>query len=99
MLEFLAMTEATPKPLQLSLFPNRIRMTQSIVEANRHQFYLLHTLPTLFGDCVLLRECGRIGSPGRVRRDRHQTENEAIIALTKIAQKKHRRGYALQDVQ
>jgi predicted DNA-binding WGR domain protein len=87
------------KPLQLSLFPNQIRLTQSIPDANRHRFYLLRTLPTLFGEWMLLREWGRIGSPGRVRRDRHETEGEAISALTKLAQQKHRRGYALQEMQ
>ena len=93
------MHASTSKPLQLSLFPNHIRMTHSIPAANRHRFYLLRTLPTLFGDCVLLREWGRIGSPGRVRRDRHRTEGDAINALTRLARQKHRRGYALQDMQ
>lgn len=93
------MAASTSKPLQLSLFPNQIRLTHSIPAANQHRFYLLRTLPTLFGDCVLLRESGRIGSPGRVRCDRHRTEGEAINALTKLVQHKHRRGYALQDMQ
>ena len=92
------MTASTSRPLQLNLFPNHVRLTHSIPDANRHRFYLLRTLPTLFGDWVLLREWGQIGSPGRVRRDRHRNEGEAITALAKLARQKHRRGYALQEM-
>ena len=92
------MIASTSKPLQLNLFPNHIRLTHSTPDANRHRFYLMRTLPTLFGEWVLLREWGRIGSPGRVHRDRHQTEGEAVSALAKLAQQKHRRGYALQEM-
>jgi predicted DNA-binding WGR domain protein len=92
-------TARTSKPLQLSLLPNHVRLIRSIPDANRHRFYLLRTLPTLFGDRVLLREWGRIGSPGRVRRDRHPSEGEAVTALAKLARQKHRRGYALQEMQ
>jgi predicted DNA-binding WGR domain protein len=56
------MTASASKPLQLSLFPNHVRRTHSIPDANRHRFYLLRTLPTLFGECVLLREWGRIAA-------------------------------------
>ena len=73
-------------------------MTQSNPFAHRNRYYLMRTLPTLFDEWVLLREWGRIGSPGRVRRDRHRTESEAVIALTKLAKQKHRRGYALQEM-
>lgn len=87
------MITSKSKPLQLSLFPNQVRLTHSIPDANRHRFYLLRTLPTLFG------EWGRIGSPGRVRRDCHMTESDAVSALAKLAKQKHRRGYALQEIQ
>ena len=90
------MTASTSTPLQLSLFPDHVRLTHSIPDANQHRFYLLRTLPTLFGEWVLLREWGRIGSPGRVRHDRHPTEGEAISALITLARQKRRRGYALQ---
>jgi predicted DNA-binding WGR domain protein len=92
-------TASRSKPLQLSLFPNQVRLTHSIPDANQHRFYLLRTLPTLFGEWVLLREWGRIGSPGRVRRDCHMTESDAVSALAKLAKQKHRRGYALQEMQ
>ena len=79
------MTASASKPLQLKLFPNHVRLTHSIPDANRHRFYVLRTLPTLFGEWVLLREWGRIGSPGRVRRDCHTTESDAISAMAKLA--------------
>jgi predicted DNA-binding WGR domain protein len=82
--------------LQLDLFPKQVRLTHSISDANRHRFYLLRTLPTLFGEWVLLREWGRIGSPGRVRHDNHRSEGEAISALVKLAHRKFRRGYAFR---
>jgi len=93
-----AVTVSSSKPLQLSLFPSHVRLTHSIPDTNRHRFYLLRTLPTLFGEWVLLREWGRIGSPGRVRRDRHETESDAASALAKLAKQKYRRGYALQEM-
>lgn len=92
------MTIPDSKPKQLSLFPNQARLTQSIPLANQHRYYLMRTLPTLFGDWVLIREWGRVGSPGRVRRDRHCSESDATIALTKLAKQKHRRGYTLQEM-
>jgi predicted DNA-binding WGR domain protein len=52
----------------------------------------------LFGDWVLLREWGRIGSPGRVRRDHCPSEDEAAAALANVARQEHRRGYALREM-
>lgn len=55
------------------------------------------TLPNLFGEWVLLREWGRIGSPGRVRLDVHPSEGDAINALTALARQKRQRSYAVQQ--
>lgn len=62
---------------------------------DRHmsRFYALHLAPTLFGGCDLVREWGRIGSPGTLRRDAFETEAEATLALQAIEQKKRRKGY------
>lgn len=73
-------------------------MTQAISYAKQNPYYLMRTLPTLFGEWVLLPEWGRIGSPGRVRRDRRCTESEAVSALTKLACRKCRRGFALEQM-
>jgi len=36
---------------------------------NKHRSYHLFVLPTLFDDWSLVREWGRIGSPGTVKKD------------------------------
>ena len=58
------------------------------------RFYDLHLAPTLFGGCDLVREWGRIGSPGTLRRDPYDTTQDAAEALQRLAQQKRRRGYA-----
>ena len=58
------------------------------------RFYGLHLAPTLFGGCDLVREWGRIGSPGTLCRDPFETEDDATEALRAIEEKKRRRGYA-----
>ena len=78
---------------QLSLFPDRCRLIKVVPEENKRRFYALRTLPTLFGDCALQREWGRIGSGGRLRHDFFRNEGEALNALAKLAQTKVRRGY------
>ncbi len=88
-----------PSPLQLALFPTRVRLTHHILDANQHRFYLLQTLSTLLGDWVFLRGWGRIGSPGRVRRDRHGTEDQAMSALIKLAFCKCQQGYVFEQMQ
>ena len=92
------MSSSRPSPLQLTLFPEHVRLTHHIPDANRHRFYLLRTLPTLFGDWIVLREWGQIGLPGRVRRDRHETENDALSTLIKLACRKRRRGYGFEQM-
>ena len=92
------MSSSRSSSLQLTLFPEQVRLTHQIPDANRHRFYLLRTLPTLFGDWILLREWGRIGSPGRVRCDLHETEDEAMSALIKLAHRKYRRGYVFEQM-
>ena len=49
--------------------------------------------PDLFGGCTLVREWGRIGQPGRLRRDLHDSEDQAAAALEEIERAKTRRGY------
>ncbi len=51
------------------MFPDQVRLTKVVPDENQHRFYLMRTLPDLFGSCGLLREWGRMGSPGRVRLD------------------------------
>jgi predicted DNA-binding WGR domain protein len=57
------------------------------------RFYRLHVVRDLFGGVALLREWGRIGSPGRVRLDPHADEGAALAAAKRLLRAKLRRGY------
>lgn len=81
------------EPFQLPLFPDRAYLHKVVPEDNQWRFYALTAMPTLFGEWALMREWGRLGSPGTVRTDIHADEGSAITALSEIAQNKRRRGY------
>ena len=49
--------------------------------------------PDLFGGASLIREWGRIGSPGTVRVDWYDTEADAKDARFDIQMQKAKRGY------
>lgn len=63
-------------------------------KANALRFYVLDVQPDLFGGWSLVKEWGRIGSPGRVCLAYYPDESAAIAALGKQRQAKERRGYA-----
>ena len=58
-----------------------------------HRFYQMHVTPGLFDEWSLIREWGRIGSPGTIRKDWFETEEEAITAGQKIIDSKQKKGY------
>lgn len=60
---------------------------------NMARFYALSLENSLFGDILLVRRWGRIGTHGRVRFDWFDSSAEAAIELTRIATVKARRGY------
>ena len=60
---------------------------------NMARFYNLAIEPTLFGGSSLVREWGRMGTSGRRRIDLYEQAIEAEAARSKLAHKKHRRGY------
>jgi len=53
-------------------------------DKNLHRFYQLFITPGIFGDWSLVKEWGRAGSPGTVRKDWFDTEMEAQIAGQKL---------------
>jgi predicted DNA-binding WGR domain protein len=61
------------------------------------RFYEIHLAPTLFGDWTVVREWGRIGSPGRVRVDWYSTEEGAHTAGLRLRHQKVRSGYRPSD--
>jgi predicted DNA-binding WGR domain protein len=68
-------------------------ITRRDPERRMARFYAMHVQGTLFGAWSLIREWGRIGSPGRVRADPHAAIDEAEAAAERIAATKRRKGY------
>lgn len=62
-------------------------------EQRQARFYALRVAPTLFGAWSLVREWGRIGSPGTVRETWFDTLEEAEAALERLEAQKRKRGY------
>lgn len=60
---------------------------------NMARFYVLSVEPTLFGNSALVREWGRIGSPGRRHSEFFDQVAEACVALDTWLARKRRRGY------
>ena len=60
---------------------------------NKHRFYQLFVTPGLFDDWSLIKEWGRVGSPGTVRKEWFDTEELAKAACEKIFKAKCKRGY------
>ncbi len=70
-----------------------LRLERRDTERPMARFYALHIAPTLFGGWDLIREWGRIGSPGTLRIDPFETREESERAFLRIAQQKRKRGY------
>jgi predicted DNA-binding WGR domain protein len=62
------------------------------------RFYALSVQPTLFGEWTVVREWGRIGSPGQVRTSLFPTAEMADGAMQKTLRHKERRGYVTYKV-
>ena len=60
---------------------------------NMARFYALSLENSLFGDILLVRRWGRIGTHGRVRFDWFDNPADAADELARIATVKARRGY------
>jgi predicted DNA-binding WGR domain protein len=59
----------------------------------KHRFYSLQTTPTLFGEWSLVREWGRIGSPGTVRVESFASEAQARDEEQRTVRLRIRHGY------
>ena len=62
-------------------------------EKNMARFYALEVERDLFGQHVLVRRWGRIGTVGKIRLDEHTGEGEAIASLQRLQAAKRRKGY------
>lgn len=61
---------------------------------NMARFYTMSLQPTLFGECSVVREWGRIGRGGQVKATPYPTPEAARAAFDKLAATKIRKGYA-----
>jgi predicted DNA-binding WGR domain protein len=61
---------------------------------NMHRYYAMTISPGIFGDCSLVRQWGRIGQPGVVRKDWYPSPEAAVIAGSLIEASKIKKGYS-----
>jgi predicted DNA-binding WGR domain protein len=62
---------------------------------NKHRFYMVHVAQNLFSEWSVIREWGRIGSPGRLRCDTFKSESQAREAERRSLRLRERHGYQL----
>jgi predicted DNA-binding WGR domain protein len=72
---------------------SRTYLKHEVPEKNRHRFYYTTVMLGLFGEWALVREWGRIGSAGTVRKIWFATEEEALAAEQKLCEAKRKKGY------
>ena len=70
-----------------------LRLERRDRERRMARFYAMHLAPTLFGGWDLVREWGRIGSPGTLRIDPFETLKESERVLRRLEKQKPKRGY------
>lgn len=75
---------------------NSIYMERHDAKNNMHRFYQMLVTPGLFDDWSLVKEWGRVGSPGTVRKEWFTTEQEAGIASQQLYSRKIKKGYRLK---
>lgn len=74
-------------------FSGVMYLTKAEPRANLNRYYDLEIVRGLFGDWGLVRNWGRVGSPGQLRTDWFGTESEAKDARFDLHMQKARRGY------
>jgi len=72
---------------------NHIYLEHQDPDKNMHRFYQMYVTPGIFGDWSLVKEWGRKGSPGTVRKDWFDSEEEARGAGEKLKALKVKKGY------
>jgi predicted DNA-binding WGR domain protein len=83
----------TDEYAQLEVFPDRLHLRREEPSKNLRRFYLMTAQRDLFGGATLIREWGRIGSPGKLQIEHHPDEGRAVNALAEIMAAKRKRGY------
>jgi len=70
---------------------NHLYRERHDTENNMHRFYQMFVTPGFFDDWSLIKEWGRVGSPGTVRKEWLDTQEEAIVAGNKCARQNVKR--------
>ena len=65
---------------KMSVFPDQLMLYRPALETGRMRFVYLTVQPELFGEVVLVTECGRIDSAARLVRRRFADEGQAVTA-------------------
>lgn len=60
---------------------------------NKQRFYSIHIDKTIFGHWAVIKEWGRIGSPGTVREEWFDNESQAMDKANSIVDLRIRHGY------
>ena len=71
----------------------RIYLERHDPDKNMHRFYQMIVTPGIFGDWSLVKEWGRVGSPGTVRKEWFDSEEEALAAKENLLANKNKKGY------
>ncbi|MBX5454448.1 MAG: WGR domain-containing protein [Acidobacteriia bacterium] len=87
------MAEPNPLPPSAPSSADHAALVRIRPERNEWRFYRMEIWPGLFGEALLARQWGRIGTEGRVRLDAYPDEGAARNALAALARAKLRRGY------
>jgi len=64
---------------------------------NMARYYVLSLEPTLFGDCAVVRDWGRLGAPGRRRSEFFDQSTDACLTLEAWLRRKCKRGYVVRS--
>lgn len=75
---------------------NAVYLIHIVPARNMARFYSMSLQPTLFAECSVVREWGRIGRGGQVKATPYPTVDAAQKALEQLAAVKTRRGYLQQ---
>ena len=101
LLDWLAAQPPCPAPIapEVASVPAATSPAPSVLtrvdhSCNMRRFYSLALATSLFGECGLVRQWGRIGTAGQSRTDWYEQDALAERARQKLLGQKQRRGYA-----
>ena len=100
LLDWLAAQPPCPAPVAPALehvtaltSPAPVCLTRVDPSCNMRRFYSMALSTSLFGECGVVRQWGRIGTGGQSRTDWYEEAPEAATALQALLRAKCRRGY------